>query len=117
MLPPNHRVRAIIRLGYGLTIADVSELSGLAVGTIRRIEEGNPYHVNHQTAELLADALDVQVSDLFEPGDLSELGRPPATGRRLASTTRDADMPTCPGCGMLNPAALSECDYCGADLT
>ena len=82
-----HKLRQI-RKDLGLSIKDLSELSGIATCTIGTIErETSQYKTQFEVAILLADALDVNVYDIFEPIELSHLGRPPCTGVSITVTT------------------------------
>lgn len=77
-----------IRESYGLSVNDLSVLSDVAVSTIRGIENGTKiYKTNDKVAELLAEALDVGVSDIFEQCDLSHRGRPGGTGKPIGART------------------------------
>jgi transcriptional regulator with XRE-family HTH domain len=53
-----------LREGRGMTQEDVSRLSGLSVGTVRRIEN-NRNQPNGRTLKALATALNVSIGELF----------------------------------------------------
>lgn len=114
MTEPNERVKAR-REALGMTRADLARATGLGSNTIRRIEEGSEFHTNFETAAIIADALDVKVRDLFDRADLSSIGRPPRSGRKVkVAVTYDASL--CGGCGWINPPTFEECEECGAAL-
>lgn len=73
----------VIRRQYGLSIADLAELSGVSEGTILRIENGSERRVNYSTAEMIADSLYLAIPTLFDPAYLTNIGRPAGTGRPL----------------------------------
>jgi transcriptional regulator with XRE-family HTH domain len=108
------RLRAL-RGELGLTLAEVAELSGLSLGTLLRIENHpEMYRVNYSTAEALADALYVEVSDIFDAEDLSNLGRPARTGRPLGSARRVTRL--CEDCHLVAPSYAGACAQCGGAL-
>ncbi len=103
------------RESYGLTVADLSELSDISVDVIHRIESGhNPYKVNETTAQALANALYLQVEDLFDKSELSHLGRPPHTGKPIGTfqLIKEHEM-LCDGCNLVVPKAVG-CQECVA---
>ena len=72
------------REGRGLSARQLSELSGIAPGTIYGIEnEYSPYSVHCDTAQSLAAALNYKVNEINWPHGLSDLGRPPHTGATI----------------------------------
>lgn len=102
-----------LRESYGLSVKDLSVLSDISVAAISRIESGcSPYKTNNGVALALASALDVEVSVIFEKVELSHLGRPPHTGRPIASlelvTTSHVE---CPGCHLTVPRSIG-CEDC-----
>ena len=106
-----HKLRNI-RESHGLTVRDLHDLSGIAVGTIYRIENGDlAYKVNDCTAKALADALYLDVYDIFEPHELSPYGRPPMTGCPISPKHSQPEK-VCPGCNYALPAT-GVCDDCG----
>lgn len=85
-----HKLRKC-RESYDLTVKDLSTLSDICVGAIRRIESGkNPHKVNEGVARALADALDTSVSALFAKNELTVLGRTPHTGGPIVKQARVA---------------------------
>lgn len=107
---PGERLRSA-REGLGLTRAELAELAGLSTSTIYRIETDGEYRVNRATAALIADALYVQVRDLFHPRHLSHLGRPPQTGTPIGTKHELDPADYCPTCGLALPAT-ARCEYC-----
>lgn len=106
-----HKLRNY-RESYGLTAKDLSVRSDISVGAIYRIESGSsPYKTNEGVAFALAAALDVKVNDLFDPSELSHLGRPPHTGKPLTLRLIESHEMQCPGCFLIVPQA-SGCDHC-----
>lgn len=106
-----HRLRNY-RESYGFTVKDLSILSDISIGAIHRIESGNsPYKTNEGVAFALAAALDVKVSDLFDPSELSHLGRPPHTGKPITMRLIESHEMQCPECYLIVPQA-SGCDQC-----
>ncbi len=88
-----------VREGFDLTVEELSELSGISMSTIHRIESGdNTYKVNQATADALADALYYKTYDIFHPTDLSHLGRPPMTGKSLRPHKEETHYGLCPHC-------------------
>lgn len=100
-----------VREGLDLSREELAELAGLSVSTIYRIETDNSYRVNQATAALLADALHMQVRELFHPRDISHLGRPPQTGVPIGSKQELDRSDFCPTCGLALPAT-GQCDWC-----
>jgi DNA-binding XRE family transcriptional regulator len=89
--------------------------SGISTGTIVKIENGtSEYRTNDGVASALAEALDCYVSDLFEASELSQLGRPPCTGKPIGTITRISVISQhemlC-GCGLVVPKSVG-CEYC-----
>ena len=80
-LEDSHRVFTR-RLELGLSVKTLSEKSGIAPGTIYRIErDGTTFHKVHvETALALAKALQAPLESLFRDEELSEVGRTPKTG-------------------------------------
>lgn len=97
-----------------LTESELEELTELSHYTIHRMLHGDdvPYRFNRSSAEAVAEVLQVPVRSLFRPGDISDLGRPPHTGRSLQLTVRLEQTSRCT-CGLINPSAAEECDLCG----
>lgn len=101
-----------MRESYDLTIAELSELSDISESAIRSIENGRKtYKTNVAVAKALADALDCRVSDLFDSLELSDLGRPPFTGKKIEHRHYAVAETLCPSCGMLVPADVG-CEFC-----
>lgn len=87
-----HKLRQV-RKALGLTIKELSELSGIATGTIGLIErEASEYKTRFEVAVLLSHALYIDVYDIFEPSELSHLGRPPCTGVSITVTVVEVKM-------------------------
>ena len=102
----------MLRLAWGLSVEDLAELSGIAPVTIYRIEDPDwTQRFNQSTARALADALYVQVSDIFDTDDLTHLGRPALTGVPCQkSAAQRAKL--CPKCFVEVPLASSRCESC-----
>lgn len=109
----NHRLY-LRRIELDFTVAEVAELTGIAETTIRRIESGDTtYKVNIDTAMTLAKGLDVQLHTLFEPIELSDLGRPPKTGGSLHRGLSSGVI--CMTCRLEIPLAHgNNCEECAA---
>ena len=102
-----------VRLSLGLTVQELSELSDISVGTIYRIESGDKtYKINDQTARALADALYLQMLDVFKGDELSHLGRPPMTGKPIVTPLRRKKI--CPVHHLELPS-VGVCDFCTED--
>ena len=56
-----------IRDGKGVSITELSRLSGVSRQTIYRLENEDDDSANSKTLKALADALEIKVSDFFEP--------------------------------------------------
>jgi len=71
-----------IREAAGLTIDQLAMKAGVSSNVVR-VAEGRdpnrPYRTSNASATLLAAALNVEVNDLFDPLELSDLGRPTGT--------------------------------------
>jgi DNA-binding XRE family transcriptional regulator len=111
-----HRMQ-LVRENNGLTRRELSVLSEICPTTIYRIESGDTtFNINVETAQSLADTLCVKVEELFSPFELSHLGRPPHTGKRL--TLRPARLnQVCPGCFLQLPATGICDNACGVSAT
>lgn len=103
----------IRRRQIGWTVKELAELTGLSRLTISAIENGTSEYKTHQgVALLLAEALDCEVLDLFEPAELSHKGRPPLTGGSpVRVTTTVVEFEVCPWHFTLLPAS-GICDEC-----
>lgn len=100
----------------GLSVTDLAALSGIATSTIYHIEDPNwELRFNHDTAKALADALYVEVSDLFDNEELSHLGRPPHTGKECTKAASNPHRVTCTNCYLEVPKA-TYCNQCDAPL-
>lgn len=107
-----HALR-MFRSGLGLTVRQLSELSGIDPSTIHRIERGSEFRINIETAQALTDALSEKLLEVFSPHELSHLGRPPRTGtpiKKLQSASQQDKI--CPGCRLQLPLSgvCSECN-------
>jgi DNA-binding XRE family transcriptional regulator len=93
----------------------LSELSDISESAIYRIESGcNPYKVNEGVAKALAEALYLEVSDLFTQTELSHLGRPPHTGTSLTVVPNvGVHEMLCVSCNLVVPRATG-CENCVA---
>ena len=112
MITLSHELRHV-RSGLGLTVKELSELSGISIGTIYRIESGDKtYKINDQTARAIADALYLQMLDVFKGDELSHLGRPPMTGKPIVTPLRRKKI--CPVHHLVLPS-VGICDYCVED--
>lgn len=114
-MPAGDRLRTL-RLELGLTMTEVAELSGLALSTIHRIENGdNERHTNLSVAAALAEALYVEVHDIFEPGELTHLGRPALTGAPMVAPEKEKTTRVCTECYLVMPTHRDICGVCGGD--
>jgi DNA-binding XRE family transcriptional regulator len=116
------------RVDAGLTREELADLTGLSLGTIWKIEtKSSEFKTNRKVAELLAEALELPVRELFDSHELSHLGRPPLTGRPIGSSTAITVVQTttvmvgsnealCTCCYLVVPCWGGECDNCGAQL-
>lgn len=112
MITLSHELRRV-RHSLGLTVQELSELSGISVGTIYRIESGDKtYKINDQTARALADALYLQMLDVFKGDELSHLGRPPKTGKPIVTPLRRKKICTV---HHLETPMTGICDFCVED--
>lgn len=101
-----------IRTGLELTICDLAELSGISKGTILRIENNSScYRTSLEVAQVLAAALYLSVSDIFNVAMLSDLGRPARTGVPLRRKPKVRKTDLCPRCHLTLPCT-GQCDYC-----
>jgi len=111
-LKVSHRVYTR-RLELGLSVKALSEKSGIAPGTIYRIERDNTTHdkVRVETALALAKALNAPLQSLFRDEELSELGRAPKTGVAIQiGTHRENEV--CETCHLEIPLAYTTCPDC-----
>lgn len=107
----SHKLKHI-RESNDLSVKDLHELSSIAISTIKRIEDGNLGHkVNEGTAKALADALYMDVLDIFTPLELCTYGRPPMTGCPI-NPKHNEPAKVCPGCNYAMPST-GVCDDCG----
>ena len=56
-----------IRESKGISITELSRLSKVTRQTIYRLENGRDEVANSKTLKALADALEIRISDFFEP--------------------------------------------------
>lgn len=105
----------VARLACGYSVERLAELANISASAIYRIEGGHSPHKTHVgVAEALAEALNVEVSALFDPLlDLTEQGRPPHTGKSCQkSVASKVHEVMCPNCFVMTPTHV-ECDTCG----
>lgn len=109
------------RLELGFTQAEVAILCGVSIDTICRIEsETSEFKTRFDTARLIADGLESQLHTLFEPMELSHLGRPPQTGGKITHIATKQKGATCPSCWTersLRETQVGISDCCEATLT
>jgi DNA-binding XRE family transcriptional regulator len=106
-----------VRRDEDLSVTDLATLSGIAPVTIYRIEDPQwEFKFNYNTAKALADALYVEVSDLFDHEELSHLGRPPHTGKACIQVATNPNKVVCPNCYLQVPKSL-HCNQCEAPLS
>lgn len=106
-----HRLQ-IIRESFGLSVKDLSVLSDISKGAIYRIESEDSLHkTNETTALALASALDVEVSDLFDPTELTHIGRHAHTGKPIVKLRLVKSHEIQCRCGLIVPRAIG-CDTC-----
>ncbi len=104
-----HKLRHY-RESYGLSVRDLSILSDISMDAIYRIEKGNsPYKTNDGVALALANALDVEVHTLFSKDELSQLGRPPHTGKPINLHAASLHETICEHCHLVVPRGV-DCD-------
>lgn len=107
-----------MRLRSGLSVNELAELAVLSPGTIYKIEQAktsNPSKKTHiGVAEAIAKALDTEVSHLFRPSQLTDLGRPPHTGGKYTRNSSDDGIygVLCNECNLYYPAQAG-CETCG----
>jgi transcriptional regulator with XRE-family HTH domain len=110
-MPQQNNLRQL-RQERGLSIQELADLTHLSLNVIWRIEDGNSDQKIHEgVAKAIADVLHVDVNDIFDPLDLTHLGRPPFTGKKY-SLNQVAEPPICPNCFTQLPVTLV-CDTCG----
>lgn len=120
-----------LREDAGFTVAELAEYTGLSKKTIYSIENGaSEYKTNEGVAQILADAFDCEVSDIFSPEEVSHRGRPPLTGKPIGhvtsmlevSVTKNGQTETfrlfhefegnaCPTCHIVKPLT-GQCPFC-----
>jgi DNA-binding XRE family transcriptional regulator len=86
--------------------ADVSE------NKIRSIESGmSPYKTTETIAEALAEALGVNVYDIFDPSETSHLGRPAHTSKPItAPPLLKVNEMLCKDCNIVYPRSVGCAD-------
>lgn len=101
-----------LRLNRGLSVSALAKLAELSPSTIRRIERDDTFKVRTDTAGDLATALGLPVTDIFVLSDLSDVGRPPHTGKTctLKVPTQTPDASPCCNVILLPSGACSLCD-------
>lgn len=104
------------RKRHGLSVENLSRLSGICKAVIYRIEsESNLHRVNEGVARALADALDTSVRALFRADELTVLGRTPHTGGVITRETRVAKYEVvCTTCNVAYHVTRGGCSYCEA---
>jgi transcriptional regulator with XRE-family HTH domain len=110
-LPVGRRVQAL-REHHALTLEELAELAGLHYTTISKLEKGTTPYVHVTTAHLLAEALYVPVSALFDPEDMTTLGKP-AQATSGKYERRAKTRATCPSCHL----ELLPCGLCPSECT
>ena len=111
----SHKLRKV-RKSLGLTIRELSELSGIAFPTIQTIETGcRTSKINVATAQAISAALYTEVSGIFNTSELSNLGRPPLTGGNYQKGPARTREVVCPNCYLAVPSAPL-CNQCGEQL-
>ena len=94
------------RLSLGMSIADLSGLTGLSASTIYRIEgPDNPHKVNETVAAILAEGLGCETKDLFRSTELSDLGRHALANGPYTTVLTRARTEVCPDCWIELPSS------------
>jgi DNA-binding XRE family transcriptional regulator len=88
------------RIELGLSVADVAVLTGICTSTLYRIEREEPdrFHTRLDVAQAIAYGLDSQLHTLFNPDELSEIGRPAKTGRPIVNISSKRRLARCSEC-------------------
>ena len=91
--------------------ADLAKASGISYATIRKVESSDiPVRTIHEdAAAALACTLGLKVEEIAWPATLSNIGRPPKTGKKFQITERE--QANCPKCFTALPVS-GICDYC-----
>jgi len=107
------KIREILEV----SITELADLSGISVSSIRRIESGDTtFKINEATAESLTAALGVRMFEAFSGMELSHLGRPPHTGKKLDNGDITHLETTCPHCRLITSNQLPNCVQCERPL-
>ncbi len=99
-----------VRKAQRMSVAKLAEQSGVSRHTIYKLEELQP-GVGLLTAQALAQALGVEIGDIFAPDKVNPTGRGPDQKSR-GTSPNDSQ---CPTCFMTTPARL-QCQQCNAPL-
>lgn len=97
----------------GLSDKALSKLSGISASAIYGIHSGtSPFQTHIGVAELLAEALQMEISDIKWPKGLSNRGRPPLTGTPITVNVTIVNGKICPTCHIALPLCGGPCDNC-----
>ena len=69
----------------GVTRSELAEIAEVSEQTIRGIEDGKQFRTNDSIAENIANAFGISALEIFDPCELSHLGRPAGTGRPIST--------------------------------
>ena len=95
----------------GLSLGDISDLTGLSVGAIHNAIYGGNHRINDVTADAIAYLFDRQVAEVIWPRPTTNTGRPPYTGV-CVSTAVATKEELCPACNAVL-ASNGACSICG----
>jgi DNA-binding XRE family transcriptional regulator len=71
-----------------MSVKKLAEKTKLADSTIYKIENmSSPFKTHIEVAELIAEALECKLLDIFYKEELSHAGRPPLTGGKITVAT------------------------------
>jgi transcriptional regulator with XRE-family HTH domain len=87
---PGARIRAL-RLGKGLTLAQVSERTGLAISTLSKLEKGS-VSLSYDKLMLISKGLAVDMASLVDPKPQVPRGPGPAAGRRVVQRAGEGQL-------------------------
>jgi DNA-binding XRE family transcriptional regulator len=112
-----HRLGFVLR-EKGMSPRELAVITEISDSTIYGIvNETSPYKTHIDVAELIAAALHVHIRDIFFMEELSHLGRPPKTGKKLAiQPAVGRHEAHCDACHLVGPKAKF-CTECGAPLS
>jgi len=105
-----------IRTAEHLSRQELAELSGVSAEKIRCIENGTSlYKTNDSVADKLAGALYRDRREIFRDEELSHLGRPAHTSKKIEKRHKPLPLMICPHC-RLEVYASDRCYMCEGTL-